>query len=112
MAATCLALAVRQLAYQDLLTHKYEKRLTNYWGKGCAEGQWSRLPIPEPPPKRLIRPIMPVLFQLEKQSMKEPRLKLYSLPKLNHRRRGVGVGDVGGVFSVVVNAVLCGDAKV
>lgn len=36
---------------------------------------------------------------------------MYSLPELNHRRRGVGVGDVGGVFSVVVDAVLCGDAK-
>lgn len=68
--------------------------------------------MPEPPPNRLIRYIMLVHLQLEKQSMKEPRLKLYSLPKLNHRRRGIGVGDVGGVFSVVVNAVLCGDAKV
>lgn len=44
--------------------------------------------------------------------MKELQLKLYSLPELNHRRRGVGVSDVGGVFSVVVDAVLCGYAKV
>lgn len=55
---------------------------------------------------------MPVLLRLEKQSLKERRLKVYSLPELNHRRRGVGVGDVGGVFSVIVDAVLCGYAKV
>lgn len=56
--------------------------------------------------------IMPVLLRLEEQSLKERRLKVYSLPELNHRRRGVGVGDVGGVFSVVVDTVLCGYAKV
>lgn len=30
------------------------------------------------------------------------------LPELNHRRRGVEARDVGGVFSIVVDAVLCG----
>lgn len=55
---------------------------------------------------------MPVLLRLEKQSLKERRLKVYSLPELNNRRCGVGVGDVGGVFSVIVDAVLCGYAKV
>lgn len=55
--------------------------------------------------------IMPILLQLEEQSSKEQSLKVYSLPELNHRRRGVGVGDVGGVFSVVVDAVLCRCAK-
>ena len=55
---------------------------------------------------------MLVLLQQEEQNVKERRLKVYSLPELNHRRRGVGVGDVGGVFSIVVNTVLCEYAKV
>lgn len=33
---------------------------------------------------------------------------MYSLPELNHWRRCVGVCNVGGIFSVVVNTVLCG----
>lgn len=32
----------------------------------------------------------------------------YSLPELNDRRGGVGVGDVGSIFSIGVNTILCG----
>ena len=39
---------------------------------------------------------------------KRAEIKIYSLPELDHRRRCVGVCNVGGIFSIVVNTVLCG----
>lgn len=32
---------------------------------------------------------------------------MYSLPELNDRRRCIRVGDVGGIFSIIVNTVFC-----
>lgn len=37
---------------------------------------------------------------------------MYSLPKLNDGRSCVGVCDVGGIFSIVVDTVLCRNTRI
>lgn len=49
------------------------------------------------------------LMNMAEQDMKKVERKIYSLPEFNHWRSCIGVCNVGGIFSIVVNTVLCGD---